>query len=262
MAEMEIRVLGCHGSQLPGFGFTGFLIDGRTLMDAGAVTSVLTREEQSRVDHVLISHAHLDHIRELASLADNLCYNRINHPLTVISPPQVIETLKRHIFNGAIWPDFSILPSAEKPVLKFEPIRTGEKMCVGHLRVTAIPVHHCVETVAYVIESGQDSSTTTAVFVGDTGPTEEIWRVAGKGENVRAIFVETSLPGEMADVAELTGHLTPAGLAHELEKLGPLNPQIYLYHMKIQYREEIRREIDRMGDSHVHILRDGEVIRI
>jgi cAMP phosphodiesterase len=259
---MEIRVLGCHGSQLPGFGFTGFLIDGVTLLDAGAVTSVLTPEEQSRVDHVLISHAHLDHIRELASLADNLCSNCINHPLTVISTSCVIETLKRHIFNNAIWPDFSMLPSAEKPVLKFEPIRTGEKMRVGHLRVTAVPVHHCVETVAYVIESDQDSSTTTAVFVGDTGPTDEIWRVARTEKNVRAIFIETSLPQEMADVAELTGHLTPAGLARELKKLGTLNPQIYLYHMKIQYREEIRREIERMGDSRLHILRDGEIIRI
>jgi cAMP phosphodiesterase len=238
------------------------LIDGATLMDAGAVTSVLTLEEQSRIDHVLISHAHLDHIRELASLADNLCCNPKDRPLTVISTPLVIETLKRHIFNGAIWPDFSILPSAEKPVLKFEPIRTGEKMRVGHLYVTAVPVHHCVETVAYVIEYVNDYSTTTAIFVGDTGPTEEIWRVAEKGKNVRAIFVETSLPEEMADVAELTGHLTPASLARELEKMGPLHPQIYLYHMKIQYHQEIRSEIDRMGDNRVHILQDGEVIRI
>ena len=71
---MEIRVLGCHGSQLPGYGLTGFLIDATTLLDAGAVTSVLTLEEQVRVDHILITHAHLDHIRELTSLADNLCY--------------------------------------------------------------------------------------------------------------------------------------------------------------------------------------------
>ena len=85
---MEIRVLGCHGSQLPGFGFTGFLIDGRILLDAGAATSVMTLEEQSQ----------LDHIRGPASLADNLCHIRRNHPLTVISTPQVSETLKRHIF--------------------------------------------------------------------------------------------------------------------------------------------------------------------
>jgi ribonuclease BN (tRNA processing enzyme) len=132
MAEMEIRTLDCHGSQFPGCGFTGFLIDGRTLLDAGAATSVMTLEDLSQMDHVLISHAYLDHIREPASLADNLCHVRRNHPLTVISTPQVIETFNRHIFNGAIWCDFSILPSAEKPLLRFKPLRGGEKMRVGH----------------------------------------------------------------------------------------------------------------------------------
>lgn len=129
---MEIRVLDCHGSQFPGCGFTGFLIDGRILLDAGAATSVMTLEDQSQMDHVLISHAQLDHIREPASLADNLCYIRRNHPLTVISTPQVIETLKRQIINGAIWSGFSILSSAEKPLLRFEPLRTEEKMRVSH----------------------------------------------------------------------------------------------------------------------------------
>lgn len=66
----------------------------------------------------------------------------------------------------------------------------------------------------------------------------------------------------MADMAEITGPLTPAGLARELKKLGPLNPQICLYRMKIQYREEIQREIDRMGNSRIQILQDGQVIRI
>jgi cAMP phosphodiesterase len=176
----------------------------------------------------------------------------------------VIETLKQHIFNGAIWPDFSILPSPEKPVLKFQPLRTGEKVAIGHLRVTAVPVHHSVETVAYVIESGNESSRQAVVFVGDTGPTQEIWRIAGQEPNLRAIFVETSLPQEMADMAERTGHLTPVGLARELEKMGPLNAKIYLYHMKIQYRQEIQREIKRMGKGglHVNILEDGQVIRI
>jgi cAMP phosphodiesterase len=228
------------------------------------VTSVLSMEEQLRVEHVLISHAHLDHVRDLASLADNICCSGRNRPLTVISTSCVIETLKRHIFNGAIWPDFSILPNRENPVLKFEPLRTGEKMAVGHLRVTAIPVHHSVETVAYIVESETDSPGKTAVFVGDTGPTEEIWRIASQERNLGAIFVETSLPQEMADMAERAGHLTPAGLSRELKKLGPLNAQIYLYHMKIQYFEKIRQEIERMEEVGlpVQILQDGQVIRI
>jgi hypothetical protein len=66
----------------------------------------------------------------------------------------------------------------------------------------------------------------------------------------------------MADMAELTGPLTTVGLARELKKLGPLNPQICLYRMKIQYREEIQREIGRMGNSRIQILQDGQVIRI
>lgn len=202
---MEIRVLGCHGSQLPGYGLTGFLIDAKTLLDAGAVTSVLTLEEQIGIDHILITHAHLDHIRDLASLADNVCYFNRDHPLTIVSTASVIETLKKHIFNGAIWPDFSVIPCAEKPVLKYVAIRPGERKRLGRLCVMAVPVHHSVETVAYVVEGGKAGGKTAAVFVGDTGPTDEIWRVAGQGEKIRAIFVETSLPGEMNQMAVMTG---------------------------------------------------------
>jgi cAMP phosphodiesterase len=260
---MEIRVLGCHGSQLPGCGLTGFLIDATTLLDAGAVTSALTREEQVRIDHILITHAHLDHIRELSSLADNLCYWKRAYPLTVVATPQVIETLRRHIFNNVIWPDFSRIPSAERPVLRFMAIRPGEKTALGHLRITAIQVHHTVETVGYVIAAEADGRATAALFVGDTGPTEEIWRAAGRDDDIRAIFVETSLPEEMEELAKLTGHLTLASLAGELKKLSPRNrPQIYLYHMKIQYLREIQREITLLGNDDIHMLADGQVIRI
>jgi cAMP phosphodiesterase len=259
---MEIRVLGCHGSQLPGYGLTGFLIDGETLLDAGTVTSVLNFEEQVRIKHILITHAHLDHIREIASLADNLCHSRRTDAVEVVSTPQVIETLKTHIFNGAIWPDFSRIPSVERPVIRFVPIRAGEKLHLGHLNVTAVPVHHSVETVAYVIGTEKGARPTTAVFVGDTGPTDEIWQVVRQDNQIRAIFVETSLPGEMTEIAEMTCHLTPAGLASELKKLGSRNPQIYLYHMKIQYRGEIQREIALMGNHDIHVLTDGQVIQV
>jgi ribonuclease BN (tRNA processing enzyme) len=259
---MEIRVLGCHGSQLPGYGLTGFLIDSTTLLDAGAVTSVLALEEQVRIDHVLITHAHMDHIRELTSLADNLCYLNRDYPLTIVSTPQVIESLKAHIFNGVIWPDFSLIPSLERPAIRFMTIRPGVRTGFGHLNVTAVPVHHTVETVAYMIEAETDRRPTSVIFVGDTGPTEEIWKVAGRGDDIRAIFVETSLPEEMIAIAEQTGHLTPAGLARELKKLGVYHPQIYLYHMKIQYHREIQREISLLGNGNIHVLRDGQVIRI
>jgi cAMP phosphodiesterase len=226
------------------------------------VTSVLTLDEQVRIGHILITHAHLDHIREIASLAENLSYFNRAYPLKVVSTPRVIETLRTHIFNGAIWPDFSVIPSPEKPILKFVSIRTDEKMSLGQLNVTAIPVHHSVETVAYLVEAERDGRSAAAIFIGDTGPTEEIWRVARREEDIRAIFVETSLPENMTDIASLTGHLTTAGLSCELKKLGPVHPQIYLYHMKAQYYGEIQREIALMGNVNIHVLQDGQVIRI
>lgn len=259
---MEIRVLGCHGSQLPGCGLTGFLIDAKILLDAGAVTSVLTLDEQAGISHILITHSHMDHIRELASLADNLCYLNRGYPLTVIAPSHVIDTLRAHIFNNIIWPDFSLIPSPDEPIMRFVAIRIGEKVHLGHLDVTAIPVNHTVETVAYIVEAIQDKRPTAAVFVGDTGPTDKIWREARRGKNIRAVFVETSLPEEMLDIARLSGHLTPAGLAGELTKLGPLGLPIYLYHMKIQYRTEIQRQIALMENSFIHVLQDGQVIQV
>jgi cAMP phosphodiesterase len=259
---MEIRVLGCHGSQLPGCGRTGFLIDATTLVDAGAVTSVLTLEEQRRLEHILITHAHLDHIRELSSLADNICYCQRNFPLTVVGTAGVIGELRTHIFNDAIWPDFSVIPSAENPVLRFLTVRPGETFSLGRLRVMAVPVNHTVETVAYVVDGDTGPEAPAAVFIGDTGPTEEIWRVA-RQERIRAIFVEASLPGDMEDLARLTGHLTPARLNGELDKLGRANhPQIYLYHMKIQYLKEIQREVSLLGNNNIQMLSDGQVIPI
>jgi ribonuclease BN (tRNA processing enzyme) len=259
---MQIRVLGCHGSQLPGYGLTGFLIDGKTLLDAGAVTSALSLEEQLRIEHVLITHAHLDHIRELASLVDNICLLKRDAPVAVIGTPQVIEALKRHVFNGTIWPDFSAIPCTDNPVIRFVTIGANERVRCGDLGIMAVFVHHCVETVAYVIEVEQGGGGKAAVFIGDTGPTEEIWQVAARVGSVRAIFVETSLPGQMADVAELTGHLTPAGLARELEKLGPSAAEVYLYHMKIPYCDQIRREVAALGNPRIHVLRDGQVIHL
>lgn len=58
---MRIRVLGCHGSQLPDYNTTSFLIGQNVLLDAGTVTTVLSLKEQIKIDYILITHAHLDH---------------------------------------------------------------------------------------------------------------------------------------------------------------------------------------------------------
>ncbi len=254
---MKIRVLGCHGSQLPGFNTTSFLINSQMLIDAGAVTPVLTIEEQADINYILVTHAHLDHVRDIMFLADNIFYMKKESPLVVLSTSYVIEVLKSHLFNGVVWPDFSAIP-ADNPVLKFEIVKPGETISLAGLDITAIEVNHSVETVGYVVQAIEGA----AIFIGDTGPTEEIWRIAGKTRGLAAVFVETSLPDAMKDIADITGHLTPSSLKLELEKLNMPAASVYLYHMKFESHEAIRKEIKSLGNGNIHILEDGQVIQI
>jgi ribonuclease BN (tRNA processing enzyme) len=255
---MNIRVLGCHGSQLPNYNTTSFLIGRNVLVDAGTITSVLSLREQKKIDYIFITHAHLDHVRDIMFLADNICYQRRGKPLVVVSTKGIIDAIHRHLFNNIIWPDFSRIPNSKAPVIKFQIITPGKKQQIGDLQIRAINLHHVVEAVGYIIEAQGK----TVIFMGDTGPTEEAWQIARKTEGLKAIFIETSLPDGMKDIADKTGHLTPRSLAGELEKLAQAKPVIYLYHMKTSYCKIIRKEVAAIKDRKIHIIEDGQKIRI
>ena len=69
---MRLRVLGCYGGEAPGCHQISLLVDGHLLLDAGSVTAVLPLDAQAGINHVLISHAHLDHVAALAFIADHV----------------------------------------------------------------------------------------------------------------------------------------------------------------------------------------------
>jgi len=255
---MKIRVLGCHGSQYPDYNTTSFLIGQNVLVDAGTVTSVLSIEKQLKIDYIFITHAHLDHVRDIMFLADNIFYQRRKKPLVIVSTKGIIETIHRHLLNNVIWPDFSKIPSPAAPVIKFQLIKPGRKQKIGDLQVRAIDLHHVVETVGYLVETKGKA----VMFLGDTGPTEKVWQIARKTAGLKAVFIETSLPGMMQDIADKTGHLTPRSLMAELKKLTGTKPGIYLYHMKPRYQEVIRKEVATIKDQKIHIIEDGQIILI
>jgi len=256
---MDIRVLGCYGSHLPGCGTTSFLLGETILIDGGTVTSVLTVEEQLKIEYVLITHAHLDHIRDIMFLVDNIFYLKRPDPLILISSPGILQAVRAHLFNGRIWPDFFSIPSVSDPVLKMLPVDAGDVLNIGSWRVTATPVNHTVETVAFALESDTES----VVFIGDTGPTEAIWAHANEKKHLKSIFVETSLPNRLEELARVTCHLTPRGLAGELAKLNRKDIPIHVFHVKLHHGEEIARELqDLPGHNRISVLRDGQRIRL
>ena len=251
---MEVRILGCFGGELPGYPLCSIAIEKKLLLDAGAVTSVLRASEQRRISAILVTHTHLDHIKDIPFLAANLVGEHLCRPVKIISTRPVIEGIQTHLFNDALWPDFTVLPTVESPALKFISIEPDFDFSVDDFTIRAIPVNHTVPAVGYVVRQGRSS----ILYTGDTAQTERIWEEANRIEDLKAVIVEISFPNRLRAVAESSGHLTPMMLKRELKKLHRKDIPILLAHMKPQYLHLLRSEIRQLGLSRVSFLRPGE----
>lgn len=208
---MQIRVLGCSGGIGGGRHTTSLLLDEDVLIDAGTGVSRLTLDELGGVDHVFITHAHLDHILSLPLLLDSVAGDR-RHPVTVHGLPEVLQTIKDHIFNWHIWPDFARIPSAQTPLLTYQPSAMGQPASLGKRRITPIPANHVVPACGYLIQ-GEGGS---LLFSGDTASNASLWAAAASTPDLRGIVVETSFPNALASLAKASLHYHPAALASEL----------------------------------------------
>jgi ribonuclease BN (tRNA processing enzyme) len=250
---VEITVLGCYGGESHGQHSSGFLIDGRTLLEAGSVTSVLPEDSQRAITHVVVSHAHLDHTKELLFLTDNR--NLHGGPkLRVTGIPEVIEQLRTHLFNDQIWPDFTRRPSGTDPVLILEELAEGKENRMNDLAFIPVRVNHTVPASGFIIRGAGSS----VVYSGDTGPTEELWNRARAIPDLKAVIIEASFPDEMRKLAFESGHLTPALVAGELAKLARPEVPVFAAHLKPAFVEQVTRQLAALDGWHVLPLVQGD----
>lgn len=252
---MYIRVLGCSGSRYPGERSPAFLLDNHLLIDAGTVCGSLNAKEQSRIESVLITHPHLDHVKGLANLADNLLLSGTGKCITVYGSEEVIGILRQHIFNGLIWPDFGTIPDLSSPVIRWGKLDPCQTRSICGYRITPVPVTHSVPAVGYLI----CSETSRLLFTGDTGPTELIWRYA---EALSLLIVEVSFPNSREDLALRSGHLTPKLLERELRKIPDQPQRIMVMHLKSIYRTQIISELANIDNRSIEVLEDGTVLKL
>lgn len=256
---MKVRVLGCHGGEYLHFQPISLLVDDRLLLDAGGAVSNLDVEALLRVEAIAVSHPHLDHIKDIAFLAD-IVADRAIRPTLVASVPEVLDPIRTHFLNDVIWPDFTKIPSPERPILAYHTMRAGVPEPLAGLHVEAVRVAHQVEGVGFVVDDGRHAF----LFTGDTGPTVEIWAAARRRRALKAVFVEASFPERLRDVADKSGHLTPRLVLAELAKLAPAHRHVpvYLYHMKPWHLDEVAREVEALADGRIRLLSPGEEITI
>lgn len=252
---MKFRVLGCYGGNSPGLGMTSFLIDDTVALDAGWVSSALSLPEQERVKDIFISHPHLDHTCTLPFLIDNN-FAAPGFALRIYALPEVIASMKSHLFNNHTWPDFTCLPNDLTPVLKLVPVHPEQPVEVNGLTVTAVKVSHNIPTAGYMVDDGKAA----LAYSSDTGPTERFWKVVNRLPRLRAVVTETSFPSEMGDLARVSGHLTPALLRGELAKLDRDVP-VYIYGTKPRFVAEIERQLKALKDRRVKLLVQGKTYR-
>lgn len=250
---MDWQVLGSFGGSSPECRMTSFLINGELALDAGSITQALSIEAQHRIKHIVVTHSHLDHTASIPFLVENTFTNR-REALEILVTPQVLHTLKRHLFNNDTWPDFTRIPDDFGPALRLTEVEPRRSFEVSGVRLTPVPVRHTVPTHGYLVTDHSGS----VLFTSDTGPTEEVWALANATPGLRAVIAEVSFPSRMQHVADISLHLTPRTLAEELVKLERDVP-VYLYHLKPPYLDELRAELARTTFNHaVEELRQGE----
>jgi cAMP phosphodiesterase len=251
---MRIHILGGHGGMADGYSMTSFLIDKDLLVDAGSVASKLSIEDQKKINHILISHCHLDHIKDLAFISDN-CFGLREKPFEVYTHLTVKNIIKDHLLNNIIWPDFTSLPDKENPTIRINVVKEEVKFSLGCYTIIPVKVNHACDAMGFII-SDEDSS---VLFTLDTGPTDRIWEIAKGVNNLKAIFTEVSFPNSLLNVALASQHHTPRSLHDELSKM-PKEIPVILTHLKPNYRDEIMKDIRDLHEDRIQVLqKDGEI---
>ncbi len=259
--SMQIRVLGCSGSIAAGSRTTSFLLDDDVLIDAGTGVGDLSLDELARIDHIFITHSHLDHVLSIGLLADSVTRRRKaaqRPPVRVHGLAPTLQALQQHIFNGVIWPDFTRLPSPEAPVLALVPVAVGERVALGQRTVEVLPAAHTVPACGYAVLGAPAGAW---VFTGDTGPNAALWTRL-QALPLQALVVETAFGNDELALAEVSQHLCPSRLRQELACLTQPT-RVYITHIKPGEVDAVMTEIAAQGTPHhIQALQTGQVMAL
>lgn len=263
---MSFRVLGCSGAIAAGCRTTAFLVDESLLIDAGTGVGDLPLEALARVDHILLSHSHLDHVLGVPLLADATLRERHaagRGPITVHALPATLEALRQHVLNDVLWPDFTRLPSAAQPALRLQPLAIGQRLQLAGREIAVLPAAHTVPACGFAVRGGAAAAPQWVVFSGDTGPNPALWQaMAALPGAVAHLIIEIAFGDDEAALAARAGHHCPASLAAEFgQHLGALAAplQLWLTHLKPGENAAITRQLRQHLPAHgAQLLQAGQ----
>ena len=254
---MKIKVLGCSGGIGPGRRTTTLLVGERLLIDAGTGVCDLSFSAMSAITDVLVTHSHLDHVAGLALLIDTV-FDRIKHSVAVHASAATLATLREHLFNWQIWPDFTQLPNSAEPRLRYQEVTVGRPFDLGGCRITPLPALHTVPAIGYALEDAGG----IFAFTGDTYTDDALWAGLNALPRLDKLMIECSFTDEDAELGRDSRHFTPAVLGRELQRLKH-RPELFLTHHKPGAERPIARQCARaLSGWSYHHLRRGDTISL
>ncbi len=234
---MRLKVIGCSGGIGANLRTTSLLLDHDVLIDAGTGVGDLALEQLVQIDHIFVTHSHLDHVTSIPFLVDTVGAMR-SQPLTVHALPETIADLQQHLFNWKLWPDFTQIPSPAQPLLRFSPVTVGQGVTISNRTITPVPADHVVPAVGYALNSGGGS----LVFTGDTCSCDALWRTVNNIGNLRYVIIETAFSDAERELALRAKHLCPGLLVEQLALLKQ-PAEVFITHLKPGEGSKIMQEI-------------------
>jgi ribonuclease BN (tRNA processing enzyme) len=233
------------------------LLDSDVLIDAGTGVGDLSIAELTLIDHIFVTHSHMDHVASIPFLADTVGWMR-DKPITIYATRETLAILREHLFNWKLWPDFSEIPDPAKPMLRYQAIDIGVPVSVGDRTITALPANHVVPAVGFHVDSGKAS----LVFTGDTTTNDALWPHVNEIRNLRYLIIETALSDRERELAVASKHLCPSLLAEELAKLKG-SPEIFITHLKPREADLIMEEIARrVTERWPQMLKNNQIFEL
>ncbi len=233
---------GGHGSFL-----TSYVINEEIAIDAGGLGLLGDIGAQTQIQHLFLTHSHMDHIASLPIFLETV-FQSSERCVTLHASAATIDSLRRDVFNGRIWPDFINMTQQGRRFVALETLEPGRTAEVCGVRFTAVSVDHVVPTLGFLVQAPNAA----VAIPSDTGPTEEFWRVAGAATDLKAVFLEASFPNAMNELAVVSKHLTPAMFAAEARKLGR-DVRFIAVHIKPRFYDQVVAELGALSEPSVEI---------
>jgi ribonuclease BN (tRNA processing enzyme) len=240
------------GGGARGFFLSSYLIDEVVAIDAGGLGFLDDLSAQLRIQHIFITHSHMDHIASLPIFLETV-FEAGDRCVTLHAGAATLESLRRDVFNDRVWPDFIGMSEKGLPFVKVETLDPGRPVEAAGLHLTPVPVDHVVPTLGFLVEA----SGVEVAIPSDTGPTDSFWQVASAARNLKAVFLEVSFPNAMTELAVVAKHLTPAMFSAEARKL-PHQVPIVAVHIKPRFYDQVVAELNALDMPNVRVGTPGE----